>query len=188
MESIEQKTLWQKIRGGWPRTLSVPRPADFIIMQSGKPYMHRWWVIPRNKIFNIYLHKIVQSDDDRALHDHPWWNVSILLKGGYYEHTPHRVYWRTAGGIYFRKATASHRLELDTRHCRLFHGGANATEDQALACEEYDILPCWSLFITGSKIREWGFHCKTGWRHWREFTGVKEGEARGDEAGPGCGE
>ena len=26
----------------------------------------------RNKIFNIYLHQIIRSDDDRALHDHPY--------------------------------------------------------------------------------------------------------------------
>jgi hypothetical protein len=50
--------------------------------------MRRWWVIPRNKFFNIYLHHFLHSDDDRALHDHPWWNVSILLRSGsYVEHT-----------------------------------------------------------------------------------------------------
>lgn len=64
------------------------RPADFIIGGAENPYIYRWWVIPRNTIFNIYLHKIVRDDDDRALHDHPWVNCSIILKGRYVEVTP----------------------------------------------------------------------------------------------------
>ena len=60
------------------------RPPDFIIGEPANPYLIRWWVIPRNRWFNIYLHEIRRSDDDRALHDHPWLNCSILLHGGYF--------------------------------------------------------------------------------------------------------
>ena len=63
----------------------VPRAPDFIIGGAEDAYMLRWWVIPRNRWFNIYLHKILRDDDPRALHDHPWWNISIVLKGGYLE-------------------------------------------------------------------------------------------------------
>ena len=72
----------------WPIFLTVPRAPDFVIGPAGDPYMRRWWVIPRNKWFNIYLHNIMRSDDDRALHDHPWTNVSVLLRGSYLEHLP----------------------------------------------------------------------------------------------------
>ena len=34
-------------------------------------------------IANIYLHTIWCSDDDRALHDHPWPRCSIIVDGGY---------------------------------------------------------------------------------------------------------
>lgn len=177
------------------RTLTIPRKPDFCIGDPDAPYLRRWWVIPRNKYFNIYLHNILRSDDDRALHDHPWWNLSVVLKGGYFEHMPapeNSVFkqvmkWRGRGSIVFRKAKSSHRLELDSVPC-YYHGGVNATDEQAIDCEEYEYKPCWSLFITGPKIREWGFHCPKGWTHWREFIGVKEGEAKGSERGPGCGE
>ena len=43
--------------------------------------------------------------------------------------------------------------------------------------------PCWSLFLFGPRIREWGFHCpERGWVHWEEFT--KPG--RPGEIGRGC--
>ena len=89
------------------------RPPDFIIGKPGSPYMRRWYVIPRNRWFNIYLHNIVRSDDNRALHDHPWWNLSILLKGSYREVTPDGTFVRGAGSMVFRRATAAHRLEVD---------------------------------------------------------------------------
>lgn len=64
------------------------RPPDFVIGGHERPYLLRWWVIPRNPVFNIYLHQFRRSDDDRALHDHPWlFNASWLLSGEYVEHT-----------------------------------------------------------------------------------------------------
>ncbi|MDN5849106.1 MAG: hypothetical protein L0H63_05630, partial [Nitrococcus sp.] len=33
-----------------------------------------------------------------------------------------------------------------------------------------DAEPVITLFITGPRVREWGFHCPQGWRHWRAFT------------------
>jgi hypothetical protein len=59
------------------------RDPDFVIGRAGRPYLRRWWVIPRNRWFNIYLQEILQDDDDRALHDHPWVNCSIILRGSY---------------------------------------------------------------------------------------------------------
>jgi hypothetical protein len=71
---------------------------DFIIGGTENPYLLRWWVIPRNRWFNIYPHHMLRDDDPRALHDHPWWNVSIVLKGGYMEHRAHGLpVWRRGG-------------------------------------------------------------------------------------------
>lgn len=135
----------------------IPREPDFIIGSKADPYLHRWWIIPRNRFFNIYLHHFLRSDDDRALHDHPWWNVSILLKGQYLEHMPTCSRQRKCFQIIFRKATASHRVELT-------HGSV------------------WTLFITGRRVREWGFHCPKGWRPWQEFTNP----TNSGEVGRGC--
>lgn len=112
----------------------------------GENYLHRWHVIPRNRYFNIYLHKFLSSDDDRAHHDHPWYSVSFLLKGRAVELSKKRAR-RVIPWLWpvFRRATFSHRIEL-------IEG------------------PVWTLFITGPKVRSWGFHCPKGWRHWSKFT------------------
>lgn len=142
--------------------VATKRAPDVIIGGVERPYMRRWWIIPRNRYFNIYLHHFLRSDDDRALHDHPWWNISYLLAGEYTEHTIaqggiHRREIRRTGDHKFRFARAAHRIEL--------HAG-----------------PCWTLFVTGPRIRDWGFHCEKGWRPWQEFT--KPGNS--NEIGRGC--
>lgn len=144
--------------------ISNRRSPDVEIGGSDNPYLRRWWLLPRNRFFNVYLHQFCRSDDDRALHDHPWWNLSILLRGRYVEHTidaggVNVRTERTAGQWKFRRAESAHRIEL--------HDG-----------------PCWTVFITGPRIREWGFHCPQGWRHWRIFTSGPNGET----IGRGCGE
>lgn len=133
------------------------RQPDFIIGEPEKPYLLRWWIIPRNRWFNVYLHMILRDDDDRALHDHPWWNISMILSGAYREVMPLRTVLRKAGSIVFRRPTAAHRLEVAKG-------------------------PVWTLFITGPRVREWGFHCPQGWRHWEEFTAP---ESTG-QIGRGC--
>ncbi len=136
----------------------IPRKPDFIIGPHDAPYLRRWWVIPRNRWFNIYLHQILASDDDRALHDHPWVNCSIILKGRYREITPTKVSERRAWRPVLRRAVAAHRLV---------------------------ILPgesCWSLFITGPIVRQWGFHCPKGWRIWTEFVNARDS----GQIGKGC--
>jgi hypothetical protein len=140
--------------------LVMEREPDFIIGEIDNPYLRRWWIVPRNEGCNVYLHEILRSDDDRALHDHPWPNTSMLLDGRYIEHTPDGSTLREAGWIGTREAIALHRLEI-------------LPGERAV-----------SLFITGPKVREWGFACPNGWVHWRDFTGGENGEV----VGRGCGE
>jgi hypothetical protein len=141
------------------------RPHDVAIGGSKEdPYMLRWWVIPRNKFVNLYLHRFRHSDDDRALHDHPWINVSVLIRGEYTEHTiaqggTHAKVVRRAGDWKFRRALFAHRIEL--------HSGE-----------------CWTFFATGPRIRSWGFHCPTKWVDWRIFTDPTDT----GQIGRGCGE
>jgi hypothetical protein len=132
--------------------LVTRRAPDFIVGGADRPYLRRWFILPRNPIFNVYLHQFLRSDDDRALHDHPWSNISFLLRGCYCEHTI------AAGGIHNRQVL----LEGDYR-VRLFGSFAHRVE----------LIdgPCWTLFITGPRYRKWGFHCEqVGWVHWQKFT------------------
>ncbi len=146
--------------------VAFARDPDFIIGGAERPYLLRWWVIPRNRFFNVYLHLFCRSDDDRALHDHPWlFNCSVLLDGEYVEHTSSGVHYRETGAVKFRWGGAPHRIQLLPR----LYG-------------RRDEFPVWTLFITGPKVREWGFYCTRGWRHWREFTSPHDG----GQVGRGC--
>lgn len=160
------------------RTLTIPRAPDFVIRgDDGGIYLRRWWIIPRNRFFNIYLHHILQDDDGRAEHDHPWHSCSIILRGGYIEVIKNVRHPRVAGTVRFRRATEAHRLVLRKNQWRwvgLFK--------RRLVF--FETMPCWTLFITGPRIREWGFHCPQGWRHWRQFTAKDDSGA----TGAGCGE
>lgn len=131
------------------------RSPDFVIGGNEDPYLLRWWLIPRNPVFNIYLHLFLRSDDDRALHDHPWANCSILLEGQYREHTTEGFKDFKAGDWKFRRSgKMAHRIELT-------HGS------------------CWTVFITGPRLREWGFLCPRGWVHWKDFTDSRDKGAIG---------
>lgn len=141
---------------------TLKRPPDFIIGGPERPYMLRWYLIPRNRFFNIYRHRILRSDDDRALHDHPWWSFSICLSGAMTEIlSADGSRWRVvhAGDFRLRSAAAGHRLVLHPLRVRCRDGRVIRTE-----------RPCETLFVTGPKIREWGFWCPNGWRHWKDFT------------------
>jgi hypothetical protein len=133
------------------------RAPDYVI---GDDYLRRWWILPRNEWQNVYLHDVRRSDDDRALHDHLWSNTSFLILGSYIEHTPEGRFVRRAGDVIVRQAEALHRFEV-------------IPGERAI-----------SLFVTGPKVREWGFACPQGWVHWRDFTDPNDSSQRGR----GCGE
>ena len=156
----------------------VHREPDIVIGGKDNPYLNRWFVIPRNPVFNIYLHQFLRDDDDRALHDHPWVNCSLLLKGSYWEavfhHRPKHgsplppvgLMLRRPGRPVVRRAATAHRVVLR----RDLDGNP---------------VPCWSLFLTGPRVRSWGFWCPAGrWIHWRSFTAGPKGEV----VGAGCGD
>lgn len=147
------------------------RQPDFIIGGQDNPYLRRHWLLPRNRFFNVYVHEFLRSDDDRALHTHPWaFNASWLIAGDYIEHTPagERQLWE--GALRFRWGPAPHRVEL--------------WEEGFMVSGVGTPVPCWTVFITGPVVREWGFLCPGRFVHWREFTDARDAGA----VGKGCGE
>lgn len=71
----------------WYERIANSRPPDLVIGPPEAPVRLRWHVIPRNSFLNIYIHQSFRSEDDRALHDHPYANFSYILDGEYIEHT-----------------------------------------------------------------------------------------------------
>ncbi len=155
------------------------RRPDYIVGSIETPYLHRWYLLPRNRFCNAYLHCFLRDDDDRALHDHPWLSLSFMLSGSYIEHTilPGGIQCREvfhAGDWRFRRARHAHRIELP--RARINCAGSTHTS--------YRTEPCWTLFLTGPVVRIWGFHCQeAGWIPWDRFTNP----GKPGETGAGCG-
>lgn len=158
--------MFKRLISGF-RSLFSPH---FVVGKREDPYLLRWYLIPRNRWFNLYLHKFCRDDDDRALHDHPWWFVSLMIRGRYTEVTGYDFQGRalgcvrTAPSIAYRSAKHQHRVILSARDGKL--------------------LPCWTIVLTGPRVREWGFWCPQGFVPWYDFV------SRDDHGtiGPGCGD
>jgi len=152
---VIRNAITRRLAARLARRLPPPRPPDFVIGGDKTPYLRRWYLIPRNRFCNVYLHHVLRDDDDRALHDHPWPSVSLMLAGALGE-----VYRDRHGSTRSRVFFAGHLVLRDARFAhRLFLFKDRSSPREA-----------WTLFLTGPRLREWGFHCPHGWRHWKEFT------------------
>ncbi len=96
-------------------------------------YMRRWYI--ETPWFSIRLHHWLTGDDTRAHHDHPWDFLTLVLFGGYTDCSADKAERMTLGRLAFRRATHRHTVKVDP-------GG------------------CWTLLLTGPKLRYWGFWVK----------------------------
>lgn len=128
--------------------LSGDRMPDKIIAPDGNPYIYRW-EIAKTQEAGAYFHIQVASDTDRAIHDHPWDNVSCILAGCYEElftadpakvDAPLQRRVLLPGMMVARRNSEAHRLILPR-----------------------GVPYCMTLFTMGPRIREWGF--------WFDVTG-----------------
>lgn len=105
--------------------------------------------------FGIKIHWINRPDQDRDLHDHPWWFLSLVLWGSYDEVTPavfekdgewfetqktRRIRWFNV-----KRAPQAHRISRVSRHVV-------------------------TLVINGPKTRDWGFYTVDGWVRWDHYV------------------
>lgn len=126
--------------GTWLGTLLSGYPHE-IIGDPQRPYLKRWFLLPRNGWHNVYLHKFLRDDDpEDALHDHPWSFTSLLLWGRYRESTETGSRIRSAGTLAHRRAEHRHRITL-------------------LRDRRGREKPCYTIIVTGSRRRIWGFWC-----------------------------
>ena len=115
--------LHKRLRVGWNEKLTC---------KSGI-YLQRWVI--EFPWLSVRVHHWLLSDDDRAKHDHPWWFLTFVLRGGYDDHHDNGLDVVKAPCIRFRAA--------EHRHIVKVHPGG-----------------CWTFIVTGPKIRRWGFWVK----------------------------
>jgi hypothetical protein len=94
------------------------------------PYVIRW----RLELFgySVRVHHWLSNDDPRAFHDHPWWFLTFVVKGGYKDVSPEGKDCLRPGSIRYRPALHQHIVYPNT-------GG------------------CWTILITGRPLRKFGF-------------------------------
>lgn len=138
-------------------------PYYTIGSEQGGAYMARDWLIEKSEHKPAArIHTIFRSDLDRAAHNHPWNNVSVILHGCYYELAPAKdgvedlsiVPSHVLGGCsniepmkaILRKPGDVVCRTFETRHKLLVPPG------------EYAV----TLFMSGPTKVEWGFFTENG--------------------------
>lgn len=129
---------------------------------SKEPYLERYYIFLKDRTwfpFNIFLHRFLKSDPD-APHDHPWAYITFIVKGGYWEfvltYDEHghingeTKIWRGAGHMRRCHAQSYHRIEVEPG------------------------VDCWTIFIPGKKVRDWGFLERDD--TWSKLTWVPNGD------------
>ena len=135
------------------------RTPDEVIQHAGRPYLERWYLVPReDDRRRIYLHRFLTDDPvSEGLHDHPWPSVSLVLRGALVE------YWRATGTADVEHRSEIPRFTMTLRAAELAHRLELASERPV------------TLFVTGAHQREWGFwrrdeRGRPAWRYWRDVA------------------
>ena len=127
-------------------------------------YMERFPLIPKNPFFNPYLHWWLGNDSlDRGLHDHPWWTLSIHLWG------PRLGEYSLDGPI--RKRLTVRYRELPRIVIR--------SPKHAHAVVKSGRQPALTLFLTGPRVRRWGFWTRREPVGWQSVDEVRQDIASG---------
>ena len=118
---------------------------------ENEPYLTRYYLFLKDRKwfpFNVFLHNFHKGDLD-DLHDHPWPYFTLILRGGYWEHTVSGKHWRSPGHFRINTPRSLHRIELEPN------------------------TDVWTLFIPGPKLREWGFIRKGEWVESQQYLREK---------------
>jgi hypothetical protein len=108
------------LKAAWAEKLGLP----------ACPYVIRWRV--ETRLGSVRVHHWLAADDSRALHDHPWWFFTVMLRGGYTDRSRQGDEVLRAGSVRFRPALHRHTVIPGDR-------GA------------------WTFLVTGPSVRAWGF-------------------------------
>src|ERR1700683_401554 len=80
------------------------------------PFVRRWKF--RSPLGAVHVHHFLRSNSEGVYHDHPWWFLTIVLRGCYTDHSPQpdgseRYDHLRAGSVRFRHRDHVHRVETN---------------------------------------------------------------------------
>lgn len=174
--------------------LTRNRPYYHIKNSAGEIYMERYWLFKPGTLpfgYTVRLHKILKSDDDRALHDHPWAFTSIILSNGYIEVLGQ---WKSWDEMKYGMLSLDSRLTVtqDSEGRWIAYrwvGQGEINSADATTWHRLILLnskPTWSLFISGKREHGWGFLLdgrKIGWKQYSTPEEVARSQAAHAAAG-----
>lgn len=132
------------------------------------PLFKRTNIVRFKSGLSLRVHQFFSNADDRDVHDHPWWFITFVLRGGYTDMIPCKVCNGDEGGcpwcghheqglavgtnmrpgtIRFRSANHRHRTMVNPTGCT-------------------------TLVITGPVSRRWGFWRTGEWYPWRKYNEI----------------
>lgn len=185
---------------------AMERPYYHLTRPDGSVYMFRYWLFghgterdrddrldhkpmlnPRvgwlsrwaaRNLACVRVHHIVASDRDRDLHDHPGWNMSVVLRGGYWELIPcaqgSRYPFNELPDLDPRAPLECD--ELVGERCLALWRGPGAFVFRTPRTRHKLVLPAggfaWSLFGIGSTTNRWGFYVGDRKVPWREYDAL----------------
>jgi hypothetical protein len=125
-------------------------PCRIIDGEQEEPYLERYYLFGAFG-WHAYLHRFVDSDPDRGLHDHPWGRaLSLVLTGGYDELRYVRA---------LAEPTADGRIEepqVRRRRVRPWRFNLlRGTDFHRVVLREG--RSAWTLFLHGPRVKGWGF-------------------------------
>ena len=142
------------------------------------------WILFRAPFLGCYLHKLNRSDHDRALHDHPWNFITVVLRRGYTE--CYEVTDRSSHDCRCMHSVVEHArfsgmctvpwcscdcFEYPVRDAFVFHPPLIPFFRPAEWKHRVIIhgRPAWTLVFVFRRRRAWGFWTDKGWCWWRKY-------------------
>ena len=125
-----------------------------IISQEGVLHFQRFRFL-QTPWFAIYLHHLLQSDQDKHPHDHPRHFCSLILRGSYLEQSSHYPNFSTIHSNTFSPGNINWHDARDVHHIIL-----NSSE-------------VWTLFFVWGRRRTWGYRINKEWVDFQTYRKMK---------------
>ena len=135
-------------------------PCHVIPGSDRSVYLRRYGVADLPDGGHVYLHRIERSDEDDALHSHPWSANALILVEGYREE--------------LRVVDVTCPTGFDIERHRFKPGDVNSIEaDTFHRIDLIDGRPAWTILLTGPKIAR--ADGEASWSFWDRLTGATTG-------------